>query len=95
MTTQLIISFVVKPERVADFVARTNDVKALLAATPGCEGVQIFQNAEQATHFTFIEAWTSLAHHQAHVENVHRTGEWDRLVAFLSADPVSSYNRAL
>jgi quinol monooxygenase YgiN len=95
MTTQLIISFDVKPERLADFVARTKDVKVFLATVEGCEGVRIFQDAERPTRFTFLEGWTSLAHHAAHVDNMQRSGEWDKLVAFLSTDPVSNYYREL
>jgi quinol monooxygenase YgiN len=95
MTVQLIISFVVKSERVGDFVARTEAAKELLATVPGCEGVRIFQDAEHSARFTFLEAWTSLAHHSAHFENMKSTGEWDKLIEFLAADPVSSYCREL
>jgi quinol monooxygenase YgiN len=95
MTVQLIISFVVKPARVAEFVARTKDVKVFLAGVPGCEAVRIFQDAEQPARFTFLEAWTSLAHHSAHFEHMKSSGEWDKLVDFLAADPVSSYYREL
>jgi quinol monooxygenase YgiN len=95
MTTHLIISFVVKADRIADFVARTNEVKVFLSSVPGCEGVRTFQDVEQPARFTFIEAWTSLAHHKTHVENMQRSGEWDKLVDYLAADPVSSYYREL
>lgn len=95
MTIHLIISFVVKLERVAEFVARTNEVKVLPASVPGCKGVRIHQDAEQPNRLTFIEAWSSLAHHQAHVENVQRSGEWDRMIGFLTAAPMSSYYREL
>ena len=95
MSVQLIISFVVKPGRAGDFVARIEGVKEFLATVPGCEGVRIFQDAEQSTRFTFLEAWTSLAHHSAHFENMKSSGEWDKLVDFLTADPVSSYYREL
>lgn len=95
MTTYLIVSFVAKYERLADFHALLERVKVELPNVPGCQGLDVYQAAEHPTHFTLVEAWTSPAQHQAHVENMQRSGGWEILTGHLAADPVYSYFRRL
>lgn len=95
MATQLIVSFVVKPERVPEFLALLQNVKSSLPTVPGCEAVHMYQDEEKATRFVLVETWASRQHHQAHVESMQRLGHWDVLVSHLSADPAFSYHREL
>jgi quinol monooxygenase YgiN len=95
MTTHLIVSFVAKQERVADFLALLRDVKTHLPEVAGCEAVSVFQDRDQPHRFTLIEAWRSPAHHRAHLENMQRSGSWERLVSQLAAEPIHSYFQSL
>lgn len=95
MATQLIVSFVAKPERVSDFLALLQNVKTSLPKVPGCEAVTMYQDEERPTRFVLVETWASREQHQAHVRDMQRLGHWDALVSHLSTDPVYSYHRKL
>ena len=90
-STYLFISFEARPEATRDFAALLDQVRQELPRIPGCRAVRVFAHAEHAQRFSVFEEWDSAASHQAHISHVVASGEWERIRAYLSADPTSFY----
>lgn len=91
MTTNVIITFTVKPEKQSDFLNILNSVKCDLPKVDGCNGVKIFSSNENNNIFTLIESWDSEEKHKSHIAGVVESGDWDVIESHLSKSPESSY----
>lgn len=91
MSVHLIISFRIRPERLAPFTELLEGVKASLPAVPGCTGVQVFQAVDDPLAFTLVEAWQNADLHGRHVQAMQESGQWAAVAQHLSADPVSAW----
>lgn len=90
-STHLFITFDARPEAATDFAALLQQVRKALPTVPGCRGVRVFAHANDPHRFSLLEEWDSVSSHQSHIETVVASGEWSRIRAFLSTDPVSFY----
>jgi quinol monooxygenase YgiN len=91
MTTNVIVTFTVKPDRRSEFLSILNSVKNDLPMVEGCNGVQVYSDKENADIFTLVENWDSEEKHQKHISGVVESGNWDVLASHLVEDPKSSY----
>lgn len=90
-STHLFITFDARPEAATDFAAFLQQVREALPTVSGCRGVRVFSHADDLHRFSLLEEWDSVSSHQSHIEMVMVSGEWSRIRAFLSTDPVSFY----
>ncbi|MEK8032790.1 antibiotic biosynthesis monooxygenase family protein [Ideonella sp. DXS29W] len=90
-STYLFISFDARPEAARDFAALLDQVRQQLPNVPGCRGARVFAHAEMPQRFCVLEEWDSTASHQAHIDRVVASGEWEHIRAHLSVDPTSFY----
>ncbi len=76
----IVVTMIVKPGRLPDFLAECKKLRPLVLAEPGCiEYVYTrdtasplgIQEALDANRITLIEKWDSLAALQAHTEQAH------------------------
>ena len=95
-TTNFLITFVVKPNRAADFVDLLATLKTDLPKVDGCQSLRIFQqdDATQNT-FTLLETWDHKSMHQDHVARLQSSGDWAAIEAMLSAPPNGYYLRSI
>lgn len=91
MTTNVIITFTVKPEKRSGFVEILNSVKRDLPTVEGCNGVQIYSDKANESVFTLIENWDSEDAHQKHIAGVVESSGWETIASHLAKDPESSY----
>ncbi|GAB1267033.1 hypothetical protein NBRC116493_02860 [Aurantivibrio infirmus] len=91
MTTNVIITFTVKPEKISDFVNILNSVKIDLPSVEGCNGIHIFSDSKNNNVFTLVENWDSEDAHKKHIAGVVESGNWDTISSHLEKDPESSY----
>lgn len=47
-----------------------NSIMPLIISSAGCESCQLYQSQEDASLFTMVEIWDSVASHQASVKNI-------------------------
>jgi quinol monooxygenase YgiN len=92
-STYLFISFEARPEATHDFATLLDQVRQELPSIPGCRGVRVFTHAEHAQRFSVLEEWDCAASHQAHINQVVASGEWERIRTHLSVDPTSFFLR--
>ncbi len=91
-TTQFLIAFVVKPDRISDFKAMLATVKTDLPNVDGCQTVRIFQHDDEPQNtFTLLEAWDGKPLHQAHVARLQKSDDWDTVESMLAAPPNGHY----
>jgi len=94
-TTQFLITFAVKPDRIPDFAAMLATVKTDLPNVDGCQSVRIFQHDTDAQDcFTLLETWDDKSLHQAHVARLQESGDWDTIEAMLATPPNGHYMQA-
>jgi quinol monooxygenase YgiN len=91
MTTNVIITFAVKPDKRSEFLTILSSVKNDLPKVEGCNGVQVFSDKENTDIFTLVENWDSEEKHQKHISGVVESGNWDVIASYLAEDPKSSY----
>ena len=95
MSTNVIITFKSKPEKLAAFTEILGGVKAGLPKVDGCIAVSIFNDTQDPCVFTLVETWQSEAAHKKHIEGVVSSGGWSHIASHLACDPSSSYFKAL
>jgi len=91
MNTNVIVSFEVKTEKLAEFTKILNSVKTDLPKVKGCISVNIFKNSSVANKFTLVETWETKELHQTHSDKLAKDGTWDTIASHLSKDPESGY----
>ncbi len=91
MPVNVVITFNVKSDKLDSFKDILGDVKKNLPTVAGCNGVVMYNNADDPNVFTLVEAWDSQEQHQAHLAKVVESGDWDMISEHLTADPVSGY----
>lgn len=95
MSTNVIITFTSKPDKLAAFTEILIDVKRDLPKVGGCLDVRIFSDTQNPCVFTLVETWESEAAHKKHIEGVVSSGGWNHIASHLACDPSSSYYKAL
>ena len=95
MSTNVIITFKSKPEKLAAFVKILNQVKNDLPKVAGCKAVRIFNDVNEPCTFTLVETWASETEHKKHIEGVVSSGGWSHIATHLAYDPTSSYYKEL
>ncbi|MBT0961034.1 putative quinol monooxygenase [Denitromonas iodatirespirans] len=95
MTTNVIITFTAKPEKLAAFTDILQSVKTELPKVDGCIAVDVFNDTANPCVFTLVETWQSESAHKAHIEGVVSSGGWSHIASHLACDPSSSYFKAL
>ena len=70
MSVHLIVSFVVRQERLASFRTLLDGVKRDLPNVPGCVAVRVFNESDRQHIFVVVEHWQSQEHHRAHLERL-------------------------
>ena len=91
LSTNVIITFKAKPEKLTAFREILGGVKTDLPKVDGCIAVSVFNDTQDACVFTLVETWQSQAAHQKHIEGVVSSGGWSHIASHLSCDPSSSY----
>lgn len=95
MAVQLIITFEIKKEKLEGFLNLLEDVKIKLPEIEGCNEVKIFQKKEKQHHITLVESWESKKIHQAHIQTVVDSGDWEFIASHLVTSPISDYYQQL
>lgn len=95
MSTNVIITFKSKPEKLAAFTKILSEVKTDLPKVDGCIAISIFHDTRDPCVFTLVETWQSEAVHKKHIEGVVSSGGWSHIAAHLACDPSSSYFQPL
>ncbi len=95
MKVNVIITFTAKVTMLEKFIKIMESVKHDLPAVQGCNGVQIFNNADSKNVFTLVESWDSEEVHKSYIEEVVVSGAWATIAAHLECEPVSGYYYSL
>jgi quinol monooxygenase YgiN len=79
-----------KPELVEELRNFLISIMPGIESSKGCESVQLYQSADDATKFMMIEVWDSVESHQASVRNIspEKLGE---IRLLLATSPSGSY----
>ncbi len=83
MSTNVIVTYNVKPEALPLFATIVQQVKMTLPLVEGCEGLTVYNSTQTPTIFTLVEKWTSQEAHQAHIKKITDAGMWDQLMALV------------
>jgi quinol monooxygenase YgiN len=95
MSVNVIVTFAVREESLADFRTILGQVKESLPTSPGCMSVRIFGNVIDPKIFTLVETWESESKHKSHLDALTASGAWKEIARHLTGDPVSSYYREI
>ncbi len=95
MSTNVIITFKSKPEKLADFTNLLNQAKIDLPKVTGCEVFRVFNDVNDPCTFTLVETWASETDHKKNFENMLASGFWSHLATHLACDPTSVYYKEL
>jgi quinol monooxygenase YgiN len=66
MTIVSLLDFRVRPDRMDGADAAIAEVLAATRAFPGCVGLQVLRDTDDAAHVVVVETWESLAHDDAY-----------------------------
>ena len=78
----------IKPERVEEFIAATEENAKNSLQEPGCVRFDLMQDTGEATHLELVEMYRDQAAHAAHRESAHYS-VWAERVADMFAEPRS------
>ena len=95
MSTNVIIIFKSKPEKLAAFVEILNQAKNDVPKAAGCKAFRIFNDVNEPCTFTLVETWASEAEHKKFFEGMVSSGFWSHLATHLACDPTSGYYKEL
>lgn len=68
MSTTFILELSLRPEGVDDALKLFGDILGDTRAFDGCEGVEIFQDADDPTTLVLVEKWVSRDHHARYTD---------------------------
>lgn len=91
MNINVIVSFDVKMDKIAEFSKILENVKSDLPKVEGCVSVDIFKSSASPNKFTLVETWETKKSHQAHIDSLSKNGTWDIIASHLTKDPESDY----
>lgn len=91
MSVVVLLEIKVKPEAVNEVKAFLKDVLPDTRSYAGCQGIDIYNNADDATNFVFYERWDSREHYQKYLSWRTETGVLDKLGAKLAGPPSIRY----
>ncbi len=91
MSVVVLLEIQVKPEAVNEVKAFLKHVLPDTRAYAGCQGIDIYGNADDAGNLVFYERWDSRAHYQKYLAWRTETGVLDQLGAKLAAPPKIRY----
>ena len=91
MSVVVLLEIQVKPEAVNEVKAFLKQVLPDTRAYAGCQGIDIYGNADDAGNMVFYERWDSRAHYQKYLAWRTETGVLDQLGAKLVAPPKIRY----
>lgn len=91
MSIHVVVQFNSLPGKRAEFENIMRSLANDLPGVPGCQGVQVLQNAEDACCFTLVEKWDSREVHNAHIDGLVADGTWEAIAEHLSEEPNSGY----
>ena len=91
MSVVVLLEIKVKPEAVNEVKAFLKQVLPDTRAYAGCQGIDIYGNADDAGNMVFYERWDSRAHYQKYLAWRTETGVLDQLGAKLTAPPKIRY----
>jgi quinol monooxygenase YgiN len=95
MSVHVIVTFLVKPDKLASFRALLEGVKRELPTAPGCIAVRIFNGSGEERVFVLVEHWESTDQHRAQLERIVSGGGWEHILSHLEIAPISNYYREL
>ena len=88
MSVLTLVEVNVKPESVNEFKAYMQEIFPGTRAFPGCRGIQLQINQEDATNMIAVEEWETREDHQKYAAWRTETGAVERIVSML-AGPLS------
>ena len=91
MSVVVLLEIKVKPEAVNEVKAFLKDVLPDTRSYAGCQGIDIYNNADDSTNFVFYERWDSREHYQKYLSWRTETGVLDKLGAKLAGPPSIRY----
>jgi quinol monooxygenase YgiN len=74
----------------AALAAALGELAGRIRSTPGCEGVEILQDAAQPARFVFIEKWGSIEAHQQSADRLPKDA-FSSVMAALGGKPDAHY----
>lgn len=95
MSTNVIVTFKSKPEKLAEFVNLLSQAKNDLPKVAGCKVFRVFNDVNDPCTFTLVETWESETDHKTNIESMVASGFWSHLATHLACDPTSGYYKEL
>jgi quinol monooxygenase YgiN len=91
MSIVVLLDFKVKPDGVEDSIQLFKKILPDTRAYPGCEGVDVYNNADDPTNIILYERWQSKEHYQKYLAWRTQTGFMDTFGAKLAGAPTIRY----
>lgn len=90
-----VVRMTFRPDAVNDFLDLFNEVETHIRAQPGCQHVQLMQDAEWPTVFATFSVWDSKESLESYRKSDFFRSTWTRTRALFAAPPkAQSYYRA-
>jgi quinol monooxygenase YgiN len=91
MSVVVLLEMQVKPEAVNEVKAMLKDNLPDTRAYAGCQGLDVYNNLDEAGNLVFYERWETREHYQKYLAWRTETGTMRRLGALLKAPPSIRY----
>ncbi|MGE4092754.1 MAG: putative quinol monooxygenase [Candidatus Binatia bacterium] len=91
MSVVVLLEIQVKPEAVNEVKGFLKQVLPDTRAYAGCQGIDIYSNADEPGNMVFYERWDSRDHYQRYLAWRTETGVLDQLTSKLAAPPKIRY----
>jgi quinol monooxygenase YgiN len=91
MSVVVLLDFRVKPEALEESLQLFKKILPQTRAYAGCEGVDVYSNADDPTNIIFNERWQSKEHYQKYFQWRTETGFMDTFGAKLAGAPSIRY----
>ena len=91
MSVVVLLELQVKPEAVNEVKTFLQQVLPDTRSYAGCQGIDIYGNADDPSNLVFYERWDSRDHYQKYLSWRTETGVLDQLSAKLTAPPKIRY----
>jgi quinol monooxygenase YgiN len=91
MSTVVLLDFRVKPDAIEETKKFLKKILPDTRAYPGCEGLDVYTNADDPTNFVFHERWQSKEHYQKYFAWRTENGSMDEFGSKLAGAPTVRY----
>jgi quinol monooxygenase YgiN len=91
MSVVILLDFRMKPDVVEESMQLFKKVLPDTRAYPGCEGVDVYSNADDPTNIVFYERWQSPELYKKYLAWRTETGFMDTFAAKLAGPPTIRY----